>query len=396
MEDLLHSILKRMSSVKKPQAKALLLIIAAFAYFQGRANFRNMARFCPMAEDTLRRWSKRQFDYQELNAQLLQKEVLKPEVERVAALDASFIRKSGKSTAEIGYFHSCASGRVERGLEMSLLSVIDLQRNTGFSLLARQTKVSSEPGNRIDQALTQIESCQAQLEQLKIKDVVVDAWYSKERFVSGVKNLGFTIVGKLREDARLHFRPKPHSGRGRPRKYGQRLKTTDFRRLKKTEMHGESFNLHSGVLYSKSLKRLIKIVLLRDKESKKVKAILYSTNQDENAQAILKKYRSRFQIEFVIRDAKQYTGLEHCQARSSQAIENHFNNALTALNLLKIEDIKSSGTNERKVVSIASWRRRKTNEHLAQIIFDKLGLSPKMSKIKETLEFVRGYGCIAA
>ena len=34
------------------------------------------------------------------------------------------------------------------------------------------------------------------------------------------------------------------------------------------------------------------------------------------------------------------------------------------------------------------------NEYLVQVIFDKLGLSPKMSK--ETLEFVRGYGCITA
>lgn len=396
MEDLLHSILTTMSSVKKPQAKALFLIITAFAYFQGRANFRNMARFCPMAEDTLRRWSKRQFNYQELNSQLLERAVLKPGFERVAALDASFIRKSGKVTADIGYFHSGSSGRVERGLEMSLLSVIDLQRNTGFSLLARQTKVSNEPGNRIDQAIAQIKSCQSQLEQLNVKHVVVDAWYSKERFVGGVNSLGFTVIGKLREDARLHFDPKPHSGRGRPRKYGQRLKTTDLRRLKKREMDNESFNLHSGVLYSRSLKCLIKVVLLRDKENKKVKAILYSTDQSEDAVAILKKYRSRFQIEFVIRDAKQHTGLEHCQARSSQAIENHFNNALTALNLLKIEDIRSSSTVKRKVISIASWRRRKSNEHLAHIIFDKLGLSPKMSKIKEALDFVRAYGCIAA
>jgi len=396
MEDLLHSILSTMSSVKKPQAKALVIILMALAYFQGRANFRNLARFCHLSEDTLRRWSKRAFPYQELNVALLDQEVLQPDHERIAALDASYIYKSGKATEGLGYFHSGASGRVEKGLEMSLLSVIDLKRHTGFSLLARQTQNHEEPGNRIDQAIAQIKDCQKELQALHIKDLAVDAWYSKERFVRGVSELGFHVVGKFRIDARLYFEPKKNTGRGRPRVYGQRLKLTDLRRLSKVEMENESFNLYSGILYSKSLKRNVKVVILRDKSTKKNKAILYSTDLQASAESILKKYRARFQIEFVIRDAKQHTGLEHCQSRSSRVIENHFNNALTALNLLKVEDIKKSQSSSQKVISIASWRRRKTNEHIAKIIFDKLGYSYKTSKIKETIEFIRNYGCIAA
>ena len=46
-------------------------------------------------------------------------------------------------------------------------------------------------------------------------------------------------------------------------------------------------------------------------------------------------YRSRFQIEFLYHDAKQYTDLNHCQARSENKLDFHFNVSLTVVNLAK-------------------------------------------------------------
>lgn len=400
MEELLETILTKMSSINKPQKKALMIILMSFVYYQGRSNFRNLARYCSLSETTLSRWARRTFDYQVFNTILLEQEVLDKNHERVAALDASFIRKSGHKTEGIGRFHSGCSGRTERGLEMSLLSVIDLDRHTGFSLLARQTEIRNESGNRIDQAIEQVKDCQKQLQTLKVKDLTVDAWYSKHRFVNSIFELGIHIVGKLRIDARLHFELEESIQKkkspGRPRLYGPKLSLTDLSRLKKTELSNSSIDLYSGVLYSKSLKRKIKVVILVNTTMQKTKAILYSTNEQESPESVLKKYKSRFQIEFLIRDAKQHTGLEHCQARSYTATENHFNNALVAINLLKVEDIKSTNSTKEKVISIASWRRRKTNTNLASIIINMLGFEPNMKKIKEIYEFVGSFGCIAA
>ena len=400
MEELLESILTGMSSINKPQKKALIIILMSFVYYQGRSNFRNLARYCSFNETTLSRWAKRTFDYQNFNTKLLTQEVLNSGHERIAALDASFIRKSGHKTQGIGRFHSGCSGRTERGLEMSLLSVIDLNRNTSFSLLARQTELRGKPGNRIDQAIEQVIDCKKQLQTLKIKDLAVDAWYSKNRFVNAVCELGIDIVGKLRIDARLHFelekQAESKKGPGRPKKYGQRFYLSDLGRLKKIELNKSSIELYSGVLYSKSLERKIKVVILVSSKTQKTKAILYSTNEEESPESVLRKYKSRFQIEFLIRDAKQHTGLEHCQARSHKATENHFNNSLAAVNLLKIEDIKSTNSTQQKVISIASWRRRKTNENLVGIIINKLGLEPNLKKIKEIYDFVGSFGCIAA
>jgi hypothetical protein len=46
-------------------------------------------------------------------------------------------------------------------------------------------------------------------------------------------------------------------------------------------------------------------------------------------------YRTRFQIEFLLRDSKQYTGLTHCQSRQKEALAFHFNMSLTAVNVAR-------------------------------------------------------------
>lgn len=50
------------------------------------------------------------------------------------------------------------------------------------------------------------------------------------------------------------------------------------------------------------------------------------------------------------------------------------NALLMALNLLKIEDRIDKLTIKPSVISIASWKRRKFNQHLMDRLFDALGL----------------------
>ena len=54
------------------------------------------------------------------------------------------------------------------------------------------------------------------------------------------------------------------------------------------------------------------------------------------------------------RDAKQFTGLNHCQARGQKALYFHFNASMTALNLIKLQDRLQRTFNQRHVISIAS------------------------------------------
>jgi IS4 transposase len=48
--------------------------------------------------------------------------------------------------------------------------------------------------------------------------------------------------------------------------------------------------------------------------------VLFSTDTELDALTLYRYYKARFQIEFLFRDAKQFTGLNDCQARSEPAL----------------------------------------------------------------------------
>jgi len=80
----------------------------------------------------------------------------------------------------------------------------------------------------------------------------------------------------------------------------------------------------------------------------------------------LTRYRSdkvRFQIEFLFRDATQFTGLTDCQARSQATLDFHFHASLTAVSLAKLEARQQSGQ-AASSCSMASLKRRAFNQHL--------------------------------
>ncbi|MDQ7075765.1 MAG: transposase [Gammaproteobacteria bacterium] len=137
------------------------------------------------------------------------------------------------------------------------------------------------------------------------------------------------------------------------------------------------------------------MVLLRWEQKTKVRsALLFSTDSELAPEKIVEYYTARFQIEFLFREAKQHTGLMDCQARCSEAIQTHINASFTALNLLKLEDRKDKNNPEPSVISIASWRRKKFNQYLMKILFDKLGLERSCQKVEAVYHELSEYGAI--
>jgi len=102
-------------------------------------------------------------------------------------------------------------------------------------------------------------------------------------------------------------------------------------------LFSKEIKIYSAVVCSRSLKRDIKLaVTVFFKDGKKVTRKLYFlTDLEQQGEKIVQYYRARFQIEFLYRDAKQFTGLITCQARSKNQLDFHFNAALTAVNLAK-------------------------------------------------------------
>ena len=80
--------------------------------------------------------------------------------------------------------------------------------------------------------------------------------------------------------------------------------------------------LYTLVVWHRTWKRKIRLALLVNRrEGKKAQhVLLFSTDLNLSAEKILKFYKLRFQIEFLFRDAKQFTGLSDCQARDELSL----------------------------------------------------------------------------
>ena len=69
---------------------------------------------------------------------------------------------------------------------------------------------------------------------------------------------------------------------------------------------------------------------------------------------------------------------------------------LLQLNLLKLEDAKEKNNFGQTIISIASWKRRKFNQHLAKLIFNKLDLNLNNQKVTQVYKEISDYEAIAA
>lgn len=388
-----------MSCVNKPQKSFILLLLSVLVVFQGKATFRNLSRYSDLCEKSFSRWYRRSFDFLTFNALMLLDLFSKTD-ELIAALDASFMDKSGKHTSGLGKFWSGCAGQAKKGLEISLLSIVDLKSNTAYALDAQQT-IDKKGKTRVDLYAQQVIAAREKLNQLNIRYLAVDAYYFKKKFVFAVRDecIDLHVIGKLRHDANLLWPWEGgYSGKGRPKIYDGKV---DFNRhlsrFTYVGMLDKETEIHTAKVYSQCLECWVCVVMLRfQKKHKTSYALLYSTDTELDAMTLVKYYKARFQIEFFFRDAKQFTGLTDCQARKKEAIHTHINASCSALNALKLEDQRKKNTREKSVISISSWKRLKFNQNLLCRLFSKLGFSLNDEKVRDIYAEFSKYGAIAA
>jgi hypothetical protein len=213
-----------------------------------------------------------------------------------------------------------------------------------------------------------------------------------------VDEAGFYSVGKLRGDANLRYEATlQQEGRGRPKKYGDKIHLkSDLSKWTRELDLEDGTEVYSSLVWSVCFKRTIKAVILRKKGNVKSQVLLFSTDINLIASKIIVYYKLRFQIEFIFRDSKQYTGLMDCQARCKEAVHTQINASLTCLNLLKLEDRNCHQSSGQKVISILSWKRKKFNQLFMKTIFRKLGVEQTSEKIVDLYEELSDYGAVAA
>ncbi len=129
-------------------------------------------------------------------------------------------------------------------------------------------------------------------------------------------------------------------------------------------------HLYSATLNHVSLKRTL---LLSARQGKQRRILLFGTDLKLTGQQIVRLYRARFQIEFLVRDAKSGAGLTHCQSRNAQTLHNHWNAAFAVVNLAKLT-AKPPTEATAPIFSFSSCRQKQRNVHFLQVVSGTLGL----------------------
>jgi IS4 transposase len=396
-------ILDRLSGVAKPQRKFLVTLFTTMLVTRTRLNFLNLSRHSAVSEKTFRRHFQKPFAFASFNQWAIA-EAVPHENTKLFAQDASFSAKSGKRTYGLDQFWNGCAARVERGLEVSLISIVDVEANQSFALSAEQTppqlaqKKQEKTRTRIDFYLEHLQRTAAYF-PATVKYGVFDGAYAKGKFVTGVVKLGYQVVSKLRADANLlYLYQGAQKPRGRRRQYDGKVDFTDLSRFEKMATDEAHLTLYTGVVWSVSLKRLLRVVsVVKSKAKEKPRyVVLFSTDTELGASDIFRFYKARFQIEFIFRDAKQFAGFSDCQARDREALHFHFNASVAVVNLARIMAQAEQQADEKVVFSMSSIKQRFFNEHLLNLIISKLALEPTAVINHPQFEYLRNYAAIAA
>ena len=158
---------------------------------------------------------------------------------------------------------------------------------------------------------------------------------------------------------------------------------------------------YSAVVWHVSLKRQIRVACLVDtrKPDKIGQVLFFSSDIELDAEQMVQAYKARFQIEFIFRDAKQFTGLCDAQTRDPKRLDFHFNASLSALNLAKYETQCRSPQHETQSqpipFSMSSYKGLTFNDHLLSRFISELDLDPTLIKSHPNYPNLLSYGLIA-
>ena len=372
--------------------KILKEVLLFLVIISGKKNFTQFARYGRHVEQTYRnnfgRRRSESVNWLKLNVALA-KRFFGEGGRWAVALDPCFISKAGKKTPHIGRFWSGCAQAVKHGLEIMGIGLVDINSNNCIMLRAHQTPSQKELNLRdrtmVEHYIGVVKRYRKELHKLT-NLIVADAFFSTSTFVGGIKEYGFFIVSRLRDNSCLFYLyDGEQKQRGRRRIKGYKI---DFARLDKSRMEllgiedlqGKAYTL---LAYSKALKCKIRLVIWQMPNGKH--KLFFSNDTSLTGEEVLRCYRSRFQIEFCFRDAKQFTGLVDCQARDTWKLDFAYNASFAALNVAKVM-MKEIGMD----YSMASFKMLMFNTYLTQRIFKASGYRPNRTLISKVFKDLIG------
>lgn len=385
--DICRDAIKSTSAKLGKTFESLLLeILLLYMVIQRKINFTQMERYGSHDEQTYRNnfglKKSKSINWLEFNSALARRYLGKTG-RKAIAIDPSYINKAGKKTPHIGRFWSGCAGAVKHGLEIMGIGLIDIDAHDCIMLRAHQTPSPKEQNLRsksmVDHYISVIKRYRKEL--LKLSTLIVaDAYFSTSTFANGIKEHGFSLISRFRDNACLFYvYDGPQTGkRGRPKTKDGKidLKNLDFGRMEKMEMKSDEGTAYTLIAYAKALKCKVRLVIWQIPNGKM--KLFFSNDITLSGEEVLMYYRTRFRIEFCFRDAKAYTGLMHCQARNTRKLDFAFNASFASLNVAKVM-MKEMGME----YSMSSFKSLMTGSYLVRRIFNACGYNPNRTLISK-------------
>jgi len=390
--------LGKITEVRKPVAKFVIHIVELWLGMNCRYVFSNMGRWGKMTEKSYRNGFKKFFDWFKFNYVLVQQHFSR---EVIAVFDPSYIKKSGKHTYGMGMFWSGVRQKALRGLEIGCLAFVDVADATALHGIAEQTpspKNLKQSGKTLVHHYVSIIEKHIDAIKTVTRYLAVDGYFMKKDFIKPLLKQGLDIITKARQDANLMYlyKGKQKSGKGRPRLYDGKVNTMaiDKRKIKCCYRDSDK-QVYAAMLYCVQLKQkvLAAFVYYGDKDKPE---IIIGTDTQMEAMTLCRYYGLRFQVEFLIRDAKQYAGLEDCQARDQQKLHNHFNIAMTVVSVAKAAYYLSVPKEQRGSFSMADIKMLHMNQLITKRIFSNLAVDLSCRKIKRIYNQCLNFGRLRA
>jgi putative transposase len=437
-------------------------ILSLFACFQPLITFQRVRHFAIITEAVLAmsgritmlgisRWTSNGGSYRtvqrffatvlpwtELPVMFFQTHLFDQTSEYILAGDATTVTKSGKQTHGIDRFFSGVIGKVVRGLEFFVFSLVDVRERKSYPLAVKQmvrteadkqakkkrkkerlnkkkrgakkAKRGRPVGSRnkdknkleMSAELLRISDLLAGLVKLirvfvKVRYVAMDGHFGHHQAVLMARLHGLELISKMRQDAVLFEKYQgEQKGRGRKRRYGERLdyEKLPSRYLKKSEQVKEIITkYYSGIFLHKKFGCDLKVVIIEKTNVKTKKvghAILFSSDVELEWEKMVDYYSLRFQIEFNFREAKQHFGLEDFMVTSQVGVENAANLSFMMCNLSE----KLKRQSEGECVGTLDLKTHYRGVKYAGIIIKKVLKKAEPILIKETIKEMSKLGSI--
>lgn len=359
------------SRLKNLIAQILLLHIV----MPHKINFTQMERYGTHTEKTYREAHRVKVDWIKFNLALM-KRMYSPGERIAIAIDPSYIQKSGKHTPWVGTFWSGCAQAAKHGLEILGVAAINIDQHNSFSLYAEQTP-NTETLEQSNKTLMDCYIDSLKLHQHTLlgvsKYVVADAAFSNKTFINQLLPMGFHLVSRFRDDIRLRYLydGPDEKRRGPKKKYAGFIdkKHLDLTKMEKIHVEGVEGKLYTLIANVVSLQKNVRLVIWTTPDER-VK-IFFSTDLKMSGVDVVEYYKTRFQIEFIFRNCKEYTGLCDSQSRSIEKLRFAFNASLASENVIKIIR-KETGQD----LSTASIKSLMVNQFMLRKIISKSAVKP--------------------